>query len=389
MSSSKGRFPGGGVQFGGQFVAPNLLPILDRLDRAYAEAWADPAFHRIFHQLLADHVGRPTPLMMIEPELGEGAPILLKREDLTNSGGSFGGAVLGQCLLARRIGLCELVADTGSGDHGVALAATASKLELRATIYIADLASRSQRLMVDRMRAFGATVVEVPGEDTMLHHAMSGAIQHWMAHGDTCLYVAGAPIGPHPYPTLVKRFQSAIGQEARAQLFDRLGVLPGVAVATADGGSAAVGLFDAFIDDPVRLVLVEPGGPRGMPAAAPLHHGRPGVLHGSYTMLLQDGDGQIRDVRALAPGVAYPAAAPELASWVGSGRLTTALVDDEDAIESLRWAATRQGLLISLEAAYGLAFARQAARRGGADAPVICAISGGGAKDLAMLEQNR
>lgn len=388
-SQSKGRFRSGtGPSFGGQFVAPNLLPILDRLEKAYGEALADPAFYRSFHRLLADHVGRPTPLMMIEPEKESGAPILLKREDLTNSGSSFGGAVLGQCLLARRMGLEAVVADTGSGDHGVALAATASKLGLRATIYIADPASRSQISMVDRMRAFGATVVEVPGESTMLHHAMSGAIQHWMANGDTCLYIAGAPIGPHPYPMLVKRFQFAIGQEARAQLFDRLGVLPAAAVATADGGSAAIGLFGAFLEDPVHLVLVEPGGARGTQAAAALSQGRPGVLHGSFTMLLQDDDGQLCDVQALAPGAAYPAAAPELAALAGSGRLAVSLVKDEDAIDSLRWAATRHGLLISLEAAYALAAARTIASRVDGEAPVICAVNGGGAKDLALVEQD-
>ena len=324
--------------------------------------------------------------MMIEPESGQGAPILLKREDLTNSGGSFGGAVLGQCLLARRMGLGDVVADTGSGDHGVALAATAAKLGLRATIYIADPAGRSQRSMVDRMRAFGATVIDVPGERTMLHHAMSGAIQHWMAKGDTCLYIAGAPIGPHPYPSLVKRFQSAIGQEARAQLFDRLGVLPYAAIATMDGGSAAIGLFGAFIDDPVRLTLVEPGGRRDHPGAAPISHGRPGVLHGSYTMLLQDADGQLLDVQSLAPGVSYPAAGPELAAWASSGRMATELVEDDAAIDSLRWAATRHGLLISLEAAYGLAFARSIAGGLRSDMPVVCAINGGGAKDLFYLD---
>lgn len=387
VSTSKGRFQGGnGISFGGQFVAPGLLPILDRLDQAFRDALADPDFHRTFHQLLGDHVGRPTPLMMIGAEDGQGAPILLKREDLTNSGGSFGGAVLGQCLLARRMSLDQVVADTGSGDHGVALAATASRLGLHATIYIADPASRSQRSMVDRMRAFGATVIEVPGERTMLHHAMSGAIQHWMANGDTCLYIAGAPIGPHPYPTLVRRFQSAIGRETRAQLFDRLGVLPSAVIATMDGGSAAIGLFGAFVDDPVDLVLVEPGGRRGTPGAAPISHGRPGVLHGSYTMLLQDGDGQLRDVQSLAPGASYPAAAPELAAWASAGRMATELVDDEDAIDSLRWAAAKHGLLVSFEAAYGLAYARSIVGRLPADRPLVCAINGGGAKDLSYLE---
>jgi tryptophan synthase beta chain len=382
-----GRFADATVSFGGQYVAPTLLPVLDRLETIFNEAIVDSRFVGEFKRLLSDHVGRPTPLMLLDLDEGRGGHVLLKREDLSNSGSGFGASVLGQCLLARRMGLDSVVADTGSGDHGVALAATAAELGLRAIIYIGDPDSRTQVSMVARMRAFGAEVVSVPGEAAMLHHAMSGAIQHWMAFGDTCLYVAGAPIGPHPYPTLVRHFQAAIGIEARAQMLDRFGQLPNAAIATMDGGSAAVGLFSAFLDDPVRLILVEPGGLGGGESAAVISHGRPGILHGAYTLLLQDQDGQLCDVASRAAGAAYPAAGPELAYWARSGRLDVALVKDAEAVDSMRWAARRHGILISLESAYGLAKARRLAVSLPAEAGIICAISAGGTKDLSLMER--
>ncbi|WP_157218339.1 pyridoxal-phosphate dependent enzyme [Flavisphingomonas formosensis] len=386
---SRGRFAGRpGEAFGGQFVAPILLPVLDRLEAAYREARADPVFRATFDRLLADHVGRPTPLSLIELGDAGAARLFLKREDLSNSGGSYGGGVLGQCLLAQRMGMGAVVADTGSGDHGVAVAATASRLGLAATIYIADPAGRSQLAMVDRMRAFGATVAMVPGEASMLHHAMSGAIQHWMAHGADCLYVAGAPIGPHPYPTLVRDFQAVIGREARAQIVERTGAPPAVAIATMDGGGAAVGLFGALLDDATRLILVEPEGDGGSRSAAPLSHGRPGVLHGAYTLLLQDADGQLCDIRALAPGASYPAAGPELAAWARAGRIEVARIADGDAIASLRWAARHYGLLMSLESAYGVAHAQRMAATAATGTAIVCVLNGGGTKDLPLVERH-
>lgn len=376
-----GRYAGhDGEFFGGQYVAPNLLPVLDRLDAAYRAALTDRAFARAFAGLLADHVGRPTPIMMIEPD-SAGASIVLKREDLTNTGGSFGGSALGQCLLAQRMGMRAVVADTGSGDHGVATAAAAARLGLAATIYLAVGAGKTQTLMIDQMRSFGATVVTIAGEAGLLHHAMSGAIQHWMAHAATCLYVAGGPIGPHPYPALVHHFQATIGREARLQLVDRFGRLPDAAVASMDGGGAAIGLFGAFVDDPTRLILAEPGGRGGMRAAA-LSHGRPGILHGAHTMLLQDEDGQLRDVRSEAPGLAYPAAPPELAAWFRRGRVEVTLVDDADAVATMRWSAERLGLLMSIETAYACAQALRSAASLPADGLVVVAVSAGGAKDL-------
>lgn len=383
-AARKGRFPASiSESFGGQYVAPGLLPILDRLDHEFTIAAADTAFIAKFEELLIDTIGRPTALMRLE-HIG-GAQVFLKREDLTNSGGSFGAAVLGQCLLARRMGLGKVVADTGSGDHGVALASVASRLGLEATIYIADTASRTQTSMVDRMRAFGATVMLVPGEAAMLHHAMSGAIQHWMAHGDTCLYVAGGPIGPHPYPDMVRHFQSVIGREVRGQIQARLGRLPTALVAAMDGGSAAVGLFAPFVADPVRLLVAEPGGAGASEGRAALSHGSPGILHGAYTLLLQDGDGQLRDVGSLAPGMSYPAAGPQLAAWSRQGRLEVVQIPDLEALATMRAIAAHHGVLVSLEAAFGLALAQRVARPLASQDAVVCTVSAGGTKDISHM----
>jgi tryptophan synthase beta chain len=380
----KGRFPtSSGESFGGQYVAPSLLPILDRLDHEFTVASSDPVFIAKFEELLIDNIGRPTALMRLE-KIG-GGQVFLKREDLTNSGGSFGAAVLGQCLLAQRMGFQEVVADTGSGDHGVALASIASRLRLEATIYIADSASRSQTSMVDRMRAFGATVILVPGEAAMLHHAMSGAIQHWMGHGDTCLYIAGGPIGPHPYPDMVRHFQSVIGREVRSQIQARLGSLPTALVAAMDGGSAAVGLFAPFVDDPVRLLIAEPGGTGGSESGAALSHGSPGILHGAYTLLLQDGDGQLRDVGSLAPGMSYPAAGPQLAAWSRKERLEVVQIPDIEALSTMRAIAADHGVLVSLEAAFGLALAQRVARPLTSEDAVVCTVSAGGTKDISHM----
>lgn len=383
-AARKGRFPASPAEsFGGQYVAPGLLPILDRLDREFLAATGDPAFVARFEELLIDHIGRPTALMRLDRAVG--ASIFLKREDLTNSGGSFGTAVLGQCLLARRMGLGQVVADTGSGDHGVALASIASRLGLEATIYIADTASRTQVSMVDRMRAFGATVMLVPGDTAMLHHAMSGAIQHWMGHGDTCLYIAGGPIGPHPYPDMVRHFQSVIGREVRSQVQSRLGRLPTALVTAMDGGSAAVGLFAPFAEDPVRLLIAEPGGTGGTDGAAALTHGSPGILHGAYTLLLQDTDGQLRDVRSVAQGMSYPAAGPQLAAWARQGRLEVVLIPDAEALATMRAVAEDHGVLVSLETAFGLALAHRAASALAPEDAVICTVNAGGTKDIVHM----
>ncbi|MEH3047640.1 pyridoxal-phosphate dependent enzyme [Sphingomonas adhaesiva] len=371
----------GDVAFGGQFVAPALLPVLDRLDAAFRAAVADRGFAAELARLLADHVGRPTPLTTARLD-ADGATVLLKREDLTSSGGSFGDSALGQCLLARRMGFEAVVADTGSGDNGVAIAAAAARLGLAATIYIPDGATRRQALMADRMRASGATVVAIPGDASLLHQAMSGAIQHWMGQADRCFYIAGGPIGPHPYPAIVRHFHHAIGEEVRRHLAERCGRPPAAAVASFDGGGTAMGLFAAFLDTPARLILAEPGEGGGAFA-----NGRPGVLHGAHTLVSQDADGQLPEARPFAPGMVYPAAPPELAAWVRQGRVTAVAVDESAAVRSLRDAATRLGLLISIEAAFALAQARRTAALLPPDATVVAVVNAGGAKDLALFEE--
>lgn len=380
----RGRLRGPGAPgFGGQFVAPVLLPVLDRLEAAFNDARADPAFAGLFARYLVDHIGRPSPLTRMGDDSRNGAALFLKREDLTNSGGSFGPSVLGQCLLALRMGVSSVVADTGSGDHGVALASVAARLGLRATIYMAESAVARQRSMVARMLAFGADVVPVAGEDALLHHAMSQAIQHWMAAGDQCFYVAGGPVGPHPYPAIVEHFQGVIGREVRQQL-DGLEREPTSLVASMDGGGTAVGLFAPFLDEDVECVLVEPESETGQPSMAPLAHGRPGVLHGAYTLIVQDDDGQLLGGRSGMPGGGYPAASPQLATWKWQDRLTVALVPERRAQEAMRTIATSLGMLVSPEAALALSHAMEKAAHMDTGDVVVCAINAEGMKDVGL-----
>jgi len=379
----RGKFRGAGDElFGGQFVVAALLPVLDRLDATFTEALDDPAFRRDLDALLVDHVCRPTPLTRLGMTGGPGASIFLKREDLSNGQGAGAAAVVGQCLLARRMGMTEVVADTGSGEHGVAVAAAAARLRLKATIYIGRGAAGTYRAMIDRMRSLGAQVVLVPPDISVLHGAMSRALQHWMGDTDRCLYVAGAPVGAHPYPTIVRHFQSAIGIEARQALLERTGRLPTIVIAVMDGGAAASGLFSAFLDDPdVSCLVAEPG-----EAGGALSQGRPGIFHGARTLLLQDDDGQIRRIGSAAAGASYSAAGPELAAWLRSGRVGVRPVSDADAVDAMRHLAWEHGLALSFESAFGVALARSAAARLPAGASILCVTAAAGVIDHHLLD---
>lgn len=379
----RGKFRGAGDElFGGQFVVAALLPVLDRLDSTFTDVLDDPEFRRDLDALLLDHVCRPTPLTRLEATSGQGASIFLKREDLSSGQGAGAAAVVGQCLLARRMGMTEVVADTGSGEHGVAVAAAAARLGLKATIYIGRGAAGTYRAMIDRMRSLGAQVVLVPPDISVLHGAMSRALQHWMGDAERCLYIAGAPVGAHPYPTIVRHFQGVIGAEARAALLDRTGRLPDIAIAVMDGGAAASGLFSAFLDDPeVSCLIAEPG-----EAGGALSQGRPGIFHGARTLLLQDEDGQIRRIGSAAAGASYSAAGPELAAWLRAGRVGVRPVSDADAVDAMRRLAWEHGLALSFESAFGVALALSEAVRLPFGAAILCVTAAAGVVDHHLLD---
>lgn len=377
--------PGRFGAFGGQFVPPALLPVLDRLEGAFDEAWRDGGFRRRLDDLLDRFVGRPTPLFEATRFLpaGDGARLLLKRDDLL-CGGTAANSALGQCLLAWRMGFRRVVTDTGSGENGVATAAAAAQLDLGCTVFMGAHDALRQRAAVKKMRAFGAELQIAEANGGSLHAATSAAFRHWMGEAATSAYVAGAPIGPHPFPSMVAAFQEIIGRETRRQCLDGPG-MPAAVVATVGGGGAALGLFTAFLGDrAVRLVAVEAAGSghAGARHAARLSRGRRGVLHGAETLVLSDDDGAIQETASIAPGLAYPGAAPQLAHLAASGRLDGITIADQAAREALVQFAEREGILVSLEAGYALAAAASIARTLPADARVAVMVASAGDKDL-------
>ncbi len=299
-------------RFGGRYVPETLMQALEELDEARRTILPDPAFRRELHELLTTYVGRPTPLTYAErlSEAVGGARIFLKREDLTHTGAHKINNALGQGLLAKRMGKRRLVAETGAGQHGVATATVAARLGLSCTVYMGEVDTRRQRLNVFRMRLLGAEVVPVTAGSRTLKDAVNEAIRDWVAHVDDTHYLLGSVVGPHPYPALVRDLQRIIGDEAKAQLREATGRLPNVVVACVGGGSNAMGIFTAFLeDDGVALVGVEAAG-KGLDTdahAATLTKGRPGVLHGMYTYLIQDDDGNVQEVHSISAGLDYPA----------------------------------------------------------------------------------
>jgi tryptophan synthase beta chain len=363
MPSSRGRFG----RFGGQFVAPVLLPVLDRLEKAFVDAWSDASFHANLDYLLHRFVGRPTPLFestrFITPD--GGARLLLKRDDLTFSGGNYANAALGQCLLARRMGLNAVVTDTGSGQNGVATASVAAHLGLSCTVFMGAKDATQQTAAAKKIRAFGAELRIVDDGFGSLHAAISAAIRYWMGHFETTAYVAGAPIGPHPYPMMVGALHEVIGRETRLQMIDAAR-LPAAIVSSIGGGSSAFGLFSAFIEDPsIRLVAVEAAGADevGADRSTRLSTGRRGILHGAETLVLADDDGNIVKTASIAPGLAYPGSAPQLAHLVATGRLEVVAIGDKAACDAVRRFARQEGVLVSLEAGHALAAAEAIARQ--------------------------
>ena len=378
-------------QFGGQYVAPPLLPILRNIFRAFAEAEVDSEFRSRLLLYLQRYVGRPTPIYLAESMTDrlKGAKIYLKREDLTSTGGNYVNSVLGQCLLAKRMGFNHVIADTGSGHNGVATAAVAAKLKLKCTIFMGETDVNDQTVCVAKMLAFGADVRAVALRGASLHEAMSAAFQFWMSNGTSCFYVAGGPVGPHPYPTMVRNFQSVIGREVRSQLLSEEGGLPDVLLAPLGGGSSALGLFAAFLGDPgIRMVVAEGAG-EGLSEgkhAIRLLNGKIGVLHGAKTYVLQDTAGQILQATSAAAGLRYPAVAPEIAALHQSRRIEAMAMTDHEAKQAQERLAAEEGILASLESSHALAAAEAIAPLLDHTKLIVVTITSGGEKDLARKQ---
>jgi tryptophan synthase beta chain len=381
ISPPAGRFG----PYGGRYVPETLVPALSRLEAAFTELVADPGFQRELEEHQREFIGRPTPLTRCSA-LGErwNAEVWLKREDLCHTGAHKINNAIGQALIARRLGAHRIVAETGAGQHGVATAAAAARVGLPCRVYIGSIDAVRQRPNVERMRLLGAEVAEVDSGDKTLRAAINEALRDWVSDPDSTYYLLGSVVGPHPYPWMVRQFQSVIGREAKDQLRSAGVGLPDLAVACVGGGSNAIGLFAAFIGDPaVELVGVEAGG-NGESHAATLSMGTPGVLHGAYTPLLQDRHGQIQETHSIAPGLDYPGVGPEHALLRDLGRASYTTATDVEALDSLLECANTEGILPALESAHALAGARRWARAH-PGRRILVGLSGRGDKDLELI----
>jgi tryptophan synthase beta chain len=383
VPDARGRFG----RFGGRYVPETLVPALEELAAAYDAARSDPAFGAELDALLRDFVGRPTPLCEA-PRLtahAGGARILLKREDLAHTGAHKINNTVGQALLARRMGKRRVIAETGAGQHGVATATACARFGIPCEIYMGAEDVRRQALNVYRMRLLGAKVNEVTTGSRTLKDATNEAMRDWMASVGETHYILGSVVGPHPFPRIVRDFQSVIGRECRAQCLERLGRLPDAVVACVGGGSNAAGSFWPFVDDRgVRLVGVEAGG-RGPAAgdhAAPLSHGSPGVLHGSLSYVLQDASGQTADVHSCSAGLDYPGVGPEHSFWKDSGRAEYVAATDDEALAAFDLLAQSEGIIPALETSHAVHAAVGLARTLPREAVVVINVSGRGDKDV-------
>ena len=373
--------------FGGQYIAETLMPVLHDLEREYLAAKNDPAFQKEFHDLLTDYVGRESPLYFAKrlTEHCGGARIYLKREDLNHTGAHKINNTIGQVLLARRMGKSRLIAETGAGMHGVATATVAALFGMRCDVFMGALDVARQAPNVERMKALGANVVAVDAGSATLKDAMNEAIRDWAATSETTFYVIGTVAGPHPYPAMVRDFQSVIGTEARRQCLEKTGKLPDEVVACVGGGSNAMGIFAGFLDDPeVRLVGVEAGG-SGLATgkhAASITGGSIGVLHGCKTYLLQTPDGQILETHSVSAGLDYPGVGPEHSYLASTGRAKYTTVDDDEAVAAFDLLARCEGIIPALESSHAVAYAVRTAGSLPEDAVMIVNLSGRGDKDM-------
>ncbi len=372
--------------FGGRYVAETLMPLILDLEAAYRAAKADPAFRAEFDHLLTHYVGRPSPLYfaeMLTRHLG-GAKIYLKRDELNHTGAHKINNCLGQILLARRMGKTRIIAETGAGQHGVATATVAARFGLPCVIYMGARDMARQAPNVFRMRLLGAEVRAVESGSRTLKDAMNEALRDWVTNVADTFYIIGTAAGPHPYPEMVRDFQSVIGEEAKAQMLAAEGRLPDMCVAAVGGGSNAIGLFHPFLDDPVELVGVEAAG-HGLSSgehAASIAGGRPGVLHGNKTYLLQDADGQILDAHSISAGLDYPGIGPEHAWLHAIGRVRYESVTDAEALAAFAMLARVEGIIPALEPAHALAHVAKVAPEMAADRIILMNLCGRGDKDI-------
>ncbi len=381
----KGRFGA----FGGRYVPETLIPALDELAAAFDAAVADSAFPREVDELLSTYVGRPSPLSSA-PRLSEalGAAVFLKREDLNHTGAHKINNTVGQVLLARRMGKRRIIAETGAGQHGVATATVCARFGLECVVYMGEEDIRRQSLNVYRMRLLGAKVVPVTSGTRTLKDATSEAIRDWVTNVAESYYLIGSVVGPAPYPRMVREFQSVIGNEARKQILDAVGRLPSAVIACVGGGSNAMGIFHAFENDmEVRLVGVEAAG-HGLESgehAASLLKGSPGVLHGSFSYLLQDEEGQVHPAHSISAGLDYPGVGPEHSFLKESGRADYVAITDDQAVQGFKMLSRLEGIIPALETAHAIAWA--AASPWSPDDVILICISGRGDKDMAQLSE--
>ena len=381
-------------RFGGRYVPETLSAALDQLEREYAKAQADPAFQAELDGLLSAFVGRPTPLLFAKrlTEYAGGAQIWFKREDLNHTGAHKINNTLGQGLLAMRMGKRRIIAETGAGQHGVATATACARFGLECVVYMGAEDVRRQAPNVRNMRFMGAEVRPVESGSRTLRDAINEAMRDWMGSVETTHYIIGSVVGPHPFPRIVRDFQSVIGRETVEQCRRQLGRLPETVVACVGGGSNAAGMFYPFVDHPeVRLVGVEAGGRSDKPGdhAASLSYGSPGILHGSLSYVLQDHDGQTADVHSVSAGLDYPGVGPEHAYWHDTGRVEYTSVTDGEALDAFDLVAQREGVLPALETSHALAWAaNEAAKRPPSEILVVC-LSGRGDKDAAEIARLR
>ncbi len=381
-------------EYGGMFVPETLMPALSELIAAYEQAKNDPEFTREFQKYMREYVGRPNPLTFadrLSEQLG-GAKIYLKREDLNHTGAHKINNAIGQLLLAKRMGKKRIIAETGAGQHGVATATVAAKMGLECFVYMGAEDVVRQRLNVFRMAFLGATVIPVENGSRTLKDAINEAIRDWVTNVRTTFYCIGSVVGPHPYPTLVRDFQSIIGRETRSRSLEKLGKLPDAIVACVGGGSNAMGMFYPFLNDAsVRLFGVEAGG-RGSKSgehAAAISFGEPGILHGMNTYLLQTGDGQIEEVHSISAGLDYPGVGPEHAFLKDRRRVNYTSVTDAQALQGMELLARSEGIIPALETAHAVAFAIELAKEMTPEESLVICLSGRGDKDMETVMKSR
>jgi tryptophan synthase beta chain len=379
--------------YGGRFVPETLVAPIEELTEGYLSVRADPAFAAELDDLLAHYVGRPTALYETRRLLGgasRGVRVLLKREDLTHTGAHKINNSLGQALLAQRMGKRRVVAETGAGQHGVATAAACALLGLECHVYMGTEDMRRQALNVVRMELLGATVRGVDSGSRTLKDAINEAMRDWVANVRDTFYVLGSALGPHPYPLMVREFQSVIGREARRQMLDQVGRLPDIVVACVGGGSNAIGIFDSFVDDPgIRLIGVEAGGERIAPGrhAARFAGGSTGVLQGTRTFILQDEAGNIELTHSISAGLDYAAVGPEHAWLRDLGRTEYAYVTDAEALEGFQALARREGIIPALESAHAIAYTQRLATEVADGTIILVNLSGRGDKDVQSVAE--